>query len=220
MNAMTATLANVYPLPSVLDGRLSSTAPARRHRIGDFDLDDRRIDHFNSLLLRLDRARQILAPDQLVSAARAVVAAAGGGRAPAAIRQRMRRAAAVGLMAGDRQWRSSDEAGEHAGLVMDYVRSRSDLIPDALPAIGRLDDAIVVDTAWPQLAPELDDYLDYRRLRRIEAGLRGRDIQRFGFSREDWQDARLAEAALLRHCREVGRRSYVPAPAMPTFRVC
>src|SRR5574337_652544 len=93
------------------------------------------------------------------------------------------------------------------------------LLPRGIPQIGRLDDAILVDAAWPQLVDEVDDYLDFCRLRTIEAGLRGCDVADFAFSRDDWQQARCAEAGLKARARRAATNSYLPAPARTNFRV-
>src|SRR3546814_19418915 len=103
---------------------------------------------------------------------------------------------------------------------MDYVRSRRDLIPDDLPRVGRLDDAIVIDAAWPRLADEVACYLDYCRIRRIEAELRECDVSQFTFGRADWEQARSAESAWPEHCRACGQRSDLPAPPPRHLRLC
>src|SRR3546814_14747380 len=90
-------------------------------------------------------------------------------------------------MSGDPAWQPANDAAAPAALVMDYVRSRRDLIPDDLPRVGRLDDAIVIDAAWPRLADEVACYLDYCRIRRIEAELRECDVSQFTFGRADWE---------------------------------
>ena len=220
MNAM---LNNLYPLPATLEGRPSAVASRRRHHIGDYALDPNRVDRFNQLLTRLDRQRPALDRDQLASAARQLVELPGPGSMPSCIQQRLRRAAAIDLMTIDPGWTPANDAIGPAELVIGYVRSDDKLIPDTMPRIGRLDDAIVIDVAWPLLAEEVRCYLDYCRVRRIEATLRNCRGHDFGFGRDDWERAREAEAAWIRHCREVGTRSYVSprstALSAPIFRV-
>ena len=99
-----------------------------------------------------------------------------------------------------------------------YADDTHDLIPDWLPQVGRLDDAIVVEAAWPTLRGEVACYRDFRRLRALEAGLRGCRPDELPFDRHAWEVARQAEAALAAHRRRVRESSYVPAPT-PVFRV-
>src|SRR5690606_27785383 len=56
----------------------------------------------------------------------------------------MRDAAAIRLMLGDPAWELLDRVTDPARLVSGYLRDHDDLIPDRLPVLARLDDAIVV----------------------------------------------------------------------------
>jgi len=215
---MNAVLNNLEPLPATLNA--PAQEPGRRRHIGDYLLDSARLECFNQLLTQLDQQRQALDPDQIASAARQLVDRPGPGNMPSCIQQRMRRAAAIDLMSVDQGWTPANDAIGPAGLVIDYVRSSYKLIPDALPQIGRLDDAIVIDAAWPLLVEEVRCYLDYCRVRQIEAALRNCRSQEFGFGREDWELARRAEVAWINHCRAVGTRSYLSAGSSASnFRV-
>jgi uncharacterized membrane protein YkvA (DUF1232 family) len=204
--------------PALLNPLVAATdRPARRRRVGNFPLEAAALDHFNDLLARLHHVP--LLGDQLATAARDLARQPVTAHRAAAITQRVRLAHTVSQMLADPEWEPASEAMEPAQLVVNYTHGPHRLIPDNLPVIGRLDDAVVVDAAWPQLAGEVDSYLDYRRLRDIEAKLRHCRVFEFHFSRQEWQQARQAEAALIEHCRRVGASSYVPASTSASFRV-
>jgi hypothetical protein len=215
---MYAQIATLQPLSAALQSPAwtSLNRPARRHFVGGFLLEAEALAHFNQLLVRLHHFP--LDCDQLATASRELGRSADG-RRPASIEQRLQLASAVDRMITDATWQPASEAVEPARVVMDYVHGDHDLIPDSVPLVGRLDDAILIDAAWPQLAGEVDCYLDYCRLRAIEAGLRGCAVGGFAFTREHWQQARRAEAGLIAHCRRVGEDSYLPSPAAACFRV-
>ena len=216
MNAM---LATARPLPVALDQFAQSNpipSRMRRHSVAGFDLSQMEVDRFNAFLFVLGRTEAPFQIDQLATAARGL--SDRSIELSPTVGRRMRRAAAAALMLADPSWEAANDAIAVASLVVGYVRTHNDLIPDELPRVGRLDDAIVIDTAWPQLADEVDDYLDYRRVRRIEARLRGRDSAGFQFSRGQWEQAAAAEAALAEHQRQVRDRSYLPAPTS-RFRI-
>lgn len=214
MNAILAT----RPLPALDPVAMQSNPSSRmrRHSVAGFYLGENEVDRFNAVLLTLGRTGAPLQADQLATAARGLCD--GSIELSLTVGRRMRRAAAAALMLADPAWEAANDAAAVASLVVGYVRAHNDLIPDQLPRIGRLDDAIVIDAAWPQLADEIGDYLDYRRIRHIEARLRGCDRGDFGFSRAQWEQASRAEAALAEHQRQVRDRSYLPAP-VPQFRI-
>ena len=216
MNAM---LTTEYPLPSILYLTPSSRRPGRRKSIGQFRLNSLDLERFNRLLDRLGRHQAPLVADQVVTAARQLNQ--GNGQAePPCILQRVQRAETVVEMVADAAWMaaSTHDAARPARLVADYLQGAESLIPGWLPQIGRLDDAIVLETAWPHLAGEVDGYLDFRRLRRIEAGLRGCAENDFRFDRKDWLEERRIEAALRTQQRQVREGSYLPAPCA-MFRI-
>lgn len=207
---MYAQTQNAYPLPHILcESPLGGFH--RRRRIGQFRLSTLDIDRFNQLLVALGRRQGPLDCDQVVTAARLLSDGQATEAAPPCILQRLRQAETVAQMLADPNWQPANDAVLPATKVLEYVRGYEDLIPDWLPQMGRLDDAIVIDTAWPRLEGEVRSYLDYRRLRQVEAQLRGRDSDSFSFDRGDWETARRIEAELLAHRKRVRESSYVPA---------
>lgn len=208
--------ANIAPLPSILE--IAQTRPGRREHIDDFHLDEYELERFNGLLAQLGRRQGPLDRDRLVTAARELSVTSANGVAAPCIGQRMRRVAAAAWMIADPDWTAANDARDVAGRVVAYARGQEGLIPNRVPKVGRLDDAIVIDAAWPRLAGEIEYYVDFRRLLRIEAALRGSADRHFGFNRAQWQLARSAEAALIAHQRQVRVSSYLPRPSA-MFRV-
>ncbi|MFC5568485.1 hypothetical protein ACFPN1_00185 [Lysobacter yangpyeongensis] len=206
MNAM---LAATIPLPAILD-QPAPIGPGRRHCIDNFHLTAASVDRFNALLARLGRRAAPLDCDRLATAARELRDGVAGTGEPACILQRMKRLEAAARMLDDNQWEPVDEAGNVAALMVHYATGRYQLLPNSLPTVGHLDDAIAVEAAWPSLQEEVASFLDYCRIRSLEASLRGRDVGGFGFSRTDWEEARQAEYWLDRQRRCIRERSYLP----------
>lgn len=220
---MYTALKSPEPLPDVLV-RQRHEGAARRRRIGDHEIDPEALHHFNELLERLDLEtepkRSPLDSDQIASAARDLAAFPRQGRAPPCIQQRMRRAAALDLMLGDPDWQPAESPARTAAAVVEYLRAPQRLIPKSIPVVGHLDDAILVEQAWRMVAEEVASYLDFCRLRHIEAALRGElRRRRFGFTRAQWQEAARAEAAWIEHCQRVGLARYLPEWSSNRFRV-
>lgn len=213
MNAM---LTTALPLPTVLD-RAPSTGPHRRRSIENHCLNASDVARFNDLLRRLGR-RQPLDSDQIATAARELCDCADPEIARASISQRVQQAKAAALMLDDPGWAAANEAVDAVLAVVGYVQGDDHLIPDWVPTVGQLDDAIVVEAAGPRLADELADYADFCRMRAEEARLLGCDQLGFGFRRAQWEQRRLEQAALVAQQRQVREHSYLPA-APARFRI-
>ncbi len=215
---MNTSLFVASPLPASLFSG-APRAHSNRHSIGDFVPDPIRLAHFNALLVQISTEHPQVDADQLATAARELILQARDGRIPQSIRERIRRAGAMDLMQSDPEWETGAQAAIAAATALDYLHGKDTLIPRSLPVVGWLDGAVVVETAWPTLADEVRDYLDFCRLRRIEARLRGEDRRYFGFTRDQLDDARLAEFLWIEHCRRTGRSSYLAADEAGRFRV-
>ncbi|MDY0022794.1 YkvA family protein [Arenimonas caeni] len=209
--------AETFPaLPAAL-ARIPAPGPARRSKIGPCALQARELDRFNGLLAELGRPDP-LAGDQIVTAARDLYDPRLGDIQSPCISVRLAHAAPLDQFVLDEGWAPAGQALAAARAVLAYLRRPDDLIPDWVPQVGRLDDAIVVDVAWSRIGDELAGYRDFCRLRLLESRLRGEPPGRFRFGRGEWIEARRAESGLREHQRRVLSSSYLPAPAS-RFRV-
>lgn len=213
---MYANAENFPSLPLALSVR-PNPGPGRRRRIGRVQLDPGLLDRFNRLLVGLGRC-QPLDCDQIVTAARALDDGQADGATPACIARRLQQVDPVSRLLNDGGWTPTRDAAPVLQAVHAYVQETNDLIPDWVPRFGRLDDAIVIDTAWPRISGEVLDYLDFCRLRELEAHLGGIEPAALDFDRSAWEVSRRAEAELRLQHRRVRDGSYVPQPAS-RFRV-
>jgi len=211
---MNALFSTANPLPQIL--LTPFAGPTRRRCINGFQLNTAEVDRFNALLARI--GGHVLETDQLASAGRELSRPGRTDAAPPCIRQRLRWIAAVEQLLSDRQWQPANDAVDTAAAIVDYARSRDDLIPDWMPQVGRLDDAIVVESAWPKLATEVDDYLDYVHVRSREAHQRNRSPSGYAFSRADWEEVRYEEVVLAQYQKQIRESSFLPETS-PIFRV-
>ena len=220
MNLSIATAA-ATSLPAILDESFSSSgsAPAirRRRQIQDLNFTPADLDRFNRLLADLGRRSAPLDRDQLATAGRQL-SHHGVTAPPACIALRMSRLATVLDMVADPGWTPSIEAYAVARRVLDYVKSHGTTSPDQIREQARLDDAIVIETAWPAIAEEIDLYLDFLQLRRFEADLWHCEATKFAFTRQDWENDRAIAAALKAHQQRVRENSYLP-PRSGLFRI-
>lgn len=114
------------------------------------------------------------------------------------------RAQLLRSLLADRDWSSDGIARQ---------RLQRALALPCSPGAASLDEA-----TWLLVADETARYLDFRRLRNLEAQLRGCPSEALRYTRADWEAARNAEAALETHLRHVRFGSYAPEP-VPLFRI-
>lgn len=139
-----------------------------------------------------------------------------GDTAQATIALRLARAESLRRMLDDPDWELPVDLRERGVHLLDYLYRFDDLIPDDLPLIGHLDDALLIELCWAQFEGEVRDYEDYCRFCR-ENRVRGSGAER----RSAWERECLAEASAMLHRQTVRERGYArPAPLSRPFRVC
>ena len=192
--------------------RLPPASPEpRRRQVGMIALGDAAVRRFNQLLARVAPDAPPVSADQLVTLARWLLEQPQT-QAEALLSERLGRADGLRRMIEDADWQVGEETRERIHLLTHYLQQVDDLIPDHLPRVGHLDDALLVELAWPSFADEARDYTDYCRFRSAERP-RGSAAER----RLAWETACLAEAALLQRRRDVRARHYVASPRLPDF---
>lgn len=187
---------------------------ARRRTLGGVTLGDDAVERFNQLLARIAPGAPRICADQLVTLGRWLQSLPAE-RAQAILAERLTRADQLRAMLEDGDWDVAGDIREHGRLLVGYLREVHDLIPDDQPLLGLLDDALLVDLCWDAFAGEAQDYGDFCRFRDSERP-RGTPAER----RQAWENACLAEAALIQQRRDVRARRYIGGePLRPMIRV-
>lgn len=187
---------------------------SRRRLVGGIELRDAAVQRFNHLLAQIAPNAPRVSADQLVTLARWLQEQPRE-HAIAILSERLARAEHLRRMLNDSDWDVCVDTRERARMLISYLRQVDDLIPDTEPLLGHLDDALLVELAWPTFADETLDYGDFCRFRTDERP-RGTPRER----RLAWETACLAEAALLQQRRQVRARHYIGGEPLPAlFRV-
>lgn len=113
------------------------------------------------------------------------------------IRDRLSQLQVLIDMLEDEGWGMKEVGQRRVLAALAYFNNPEDLIPDHLPGIGFLDDAIMVELLCRELTPEIEAYRDYVDYREHEAKRRGMDPDEL--QRGDFLKAR--EQALLSRMR-------------------
>lgn len=192
-----------------------ANAQSRRQAISGLQLADAAMLTFNIRLRDVSQAAPSVDADQISSLARWLQDLPSE-TAEATINLRLARAESLRRMLDDPDWSLPAGMAERGRRLLDYICRIDDLIPDDVPVIGHLDDALLVELSWPEFAGEIQDYLHYCGFCSRQA-IRGSAGER----RSAWESECLAEASAMLHRQQVRERGYARlSPISQTFRVC
>ena len=171
-----------------------------------FTLTDSDLEHFQAII---DKAREAagvtLSRGEIENQARSLISEARSGDLPEFIAERVEQLNIVLSMINDEEWRLTDEEIEAVLNALAYFSEAEDLIPDSIPGLGFLDDAIYVEIVLKELANEISLYTEFCTFRKAEETrlkARGQDIK---VGREEWlADKRAALHAKMRKRRRRG----------------
>ena len=154
--------------------------------------------------------------DKIITAAQALLDETRGAQnAPPFISERLDSVESLISMAGDVGFNLPDEDRHRVLAALAYLADPEDSIPDRVPVLGFLDDAIMIELCRRDLQFEIEAYDDFCVWRNDEARARGEDPAKLMVQRTDWADARAAEAIARMHRRR--RESYASGAWKPTL---
>lgn len=130
-----------------------------------FELDDDDLEHFR---LIMQQARSVAArrtPEDIVASARRLMLHTGVEEMPAFIAQRVQSLQTMMEMITDTDWRLPHEETRRVLQALAYFAESDDLIPDGIPGVGFLDDAIMIELVVRELEGEIDTYREFCQYR-------------------------------------------------------
>ncbi len=133
------------------------------------------------------RAAARIPPEDIVAAAEALLLHVEESTAPGFIVDRLKKLRLMINMLSDLEWRLPHQDATRVLNALAYFAEPEDLIPDDIPGLGFLDDAIMVELVVRELKHEVEAYQDfcaYREQLLAEQGQKAKP------SREGWLDSR------------------------------
>jgi uncharacterized membrane protein YkvA (DUF1232 family) len=151
-----------------------------------FDLEDKDLKYFRAQMKRAQASGERATEAEVIAKAQLMIEEVANTKVPAFVAQRLEKLGSLIAMLEDDEW--ALEARERRNVVgaLAYFADPEDLIPDNVPVIGYIDDAIMIELVVKELGPEIEAFDDFCRYRREEASRnRNPDI-----SREQWLAAK------------------------------
>lgn len=152
-----------------------------------FELSDKDLRHFRSIMREARTAAQEKDDAAIISAAESLLTTVADANVPEFVSIRLERLQRLIDMLHDEEWQIPERERTRVLTALAYFTEPDDLIPDHIPGLGFLDDAIMVELVARELKHEIKAYEDFCEYRE---GLKRQKADRDSLSREEKLAAR------------------------------
>lgn len=168
-----------------------------------FDLSEKDLDHFRMIMRQARKNAENLSEQAVIEAAEELMKEVGETTVPDFISERLGKLKVMTSMLRDSEWQLPEEETNRVLSALAYFSEPEDLIPDHIPGLGFLDDAIMVELVVKELKHEIEAYEDFCAFRERQESKRGNEDE---VTREEWLAGRRVELHSRMRRRRRGRR--------------
>jgi uncharacterized membrane protein YkvA (DUF1232 family) len=170
------------------------------------ELGDADLQHFIDAMKTAQQEAKNLSPREITDAASQLLVDGKESKLPSFIAERLSKLDSMIAMVNDQGFALPEEDRQRVLACLTYFANPKDLIPDNVPVLGFLDDAIMIELVTRELQHEVEAYDDFVVYRNDEAARRGVDPSTLKTERVEWAEARRVE--LLNRMRSRRMQSY------------
>jgi hypothetical protein len=153
-----------------------------------FELSDDDLEHFRQVMLKSREKAASLDAQTVIDNARALSAEIWQADTSDFIRERVNRLETLIGMILDDGWGLEEQDRERVLQALAYFSEPEDLVPDDIPGLGFLDDAIIIEIVCRELRHEIQAYRDFCIYRAAESSRLGQGQAQP--ERSDWLEER------------------------------
>jgi len=169
------------------------------------DLDDDDLKHFSLIMREARKASAQLQPEDILAAAEDLLKTVDRKKVSQFIGERLDKLDLMIRMLVDHEWRLPQKDTARVLNALAYFTEPEDLIPDHVPGLGFLDDAIMIELVVRELKHEIEAYVDFCDYRKSHSTRKGIKSKTSDITREDWLGGRREELqARMRRRRRTG----------------
>ena len=158
-----------------------------------FQLDEEDLRHFRLIMREAQKSAARSTPEDIVASAEMLLQQVGNGKVPQFVRERLEKLKIMIRMLVDHEWRLPNQESARVLNALAYFCEPEDLIPDHIPGLGFLDDAIMIELVVRELRHELEAYQDFCEYRDSNGPKSGIKTRSSAVTREKWLDGRRTE---------------------------
>lgn len=137
----------------------------------------------------------------IIATARKLLEDTGSKSLPDFIAIRLKHIDTMVTMVEDAGFGLPEEDRNNVLAALTYFASPDDIVPDNVPVLGFLDDAIMIELCVRELKHEIEAYRDFRNWRDNEASRHSASPAELMLNRVDWAEARRVETIERMHRR-------------------
>lgn len=157
------------------------------------DLDDNDLKHFRLIMRESRKTTAGLQPEEIIAIAQTLLKKVDAENVPKFVRRRLHKIDVMISMLTDHEWRLPQKDSTRVLNALAYFSEPQDLIPDHIPGLGFLDDAIMIELVARDLKHEIEAYRDFCEFRSNHTMSKGIKSKTSDISRERWLESRRDE---------------------------
>jgi uncharacterized membrane protein YkvA (DUF1232 family) len=169
------------------------------------DLSDADLEYYRQYVDATWRRNAQRDEKDLVDGARQLLQQSRQTEAPECVRKRLDDLGTLLAMLEDPEWPLEAADRQRIVVAISYFADPSDMIPDKIPGLGFLDDALMAELVIRELKHDLEGYRDFCAYREKQEALRGKDAK---VSRGDWLAAKRRQIFLRIKRRQLESRRH------------
>ncbi len=168
-----------------------------------FELSDDDLEHFRAVMRSAQEKSKALSEEVIIQNATKLMLQVRHADTSEFVNKRMNRLETMIGMLVDVGWAMEDDDRQRVRQALAYYSEPEDLIPDDIPGLEFIDDAIMIEMVTRGLEHEIKAYRDFCVFRAAESSRRGDEAQKL--VRQDWlKERRIRLQSRMRRRRRGG----------------